>query len=79
MAFYSKAGLTLNDLYDTTCMTHNRPSNFYGVYTIIHCSYQVHKGCFSLQELKQNDLRTSCSMKSRKKRKKKNSLCEALG
>ena len=30
-----KAGLTLNDLYDTTCMTHNRFSNFHCVYTII--------------------------------------------
>ena len=33
--FFDDAGLTLNDLYDTTCMTHNRLSNFYGVYTII--------------------------------------------
>ena len=33
--FCDDAGLTLNDLYDTTCMTHNRLSNFYGVYTII--------------------------------------------
>ena len=30
-----KAGLTLSDLYDTTCMTHNRFSNFHCVYTII--------------------------------------------
>ena len=30
----SKAGLTLNDLYDTTFMTENRLSHFYGVYTI---------------------------------------------
>ena len=29
------AGLTLNDLYNTTCIIHNRLSNFYGVYTII--------------------------------------------
>ena len=40
------------------------------------CSYQVHKSCsyrlFILQELKQNDLKISCSSsKSRKKRKKK--------
>ena len=27
--------LTLNDLYDTACMTHNWLSNFYGVYTIM--------------------------------------------
>ena len=31
----SKAGLTLNDLYDTTCMKQNRCSRFCGVYTII--------------------------------------------
>ena len=30
-----KVGFTLNSLYDTTCMTHNRLSNFYGVYVII--------------------------------------------
>ena len=30
-----KLGLTLNDLYDTTCMTHNRFSNFHCVCTII--------------------------------------------
>ena len=29
------AGLTLNDLYDTTCMAHNRFSNFQCVYTIM--------------------------------------------
>ena len=32
---YSKAGLTLNDLHDTTCMAHNPFSNFNCVYTII--------------------------------------------
>ena len=31
----AKAGLTLNDLYDTTCMTHNQLSNFYGVNTTV--------------------------------------------
>ena len=31
----SKAGLTSNDLYDTACMTHDRLSNFQGVYAII--------------------------------------------
>ena len=30
-----KADLTLNDLYDTTCMTHNRFSDFHCVYTIL--------------------------------------------
>ena len=32
---FSKSGRSLNDLHDTTCMTQNRLSNFYGVYTII--------------------------------------------
>ena len=32
---WHKAGLALNDLYDTTCKTNNRFSNFYCVYTII--------------------------------------------
>ena len=40
------------------------------------CSYQIHKSCsyrlFSLQESKQNDLRTSCSSKSAKKGEKNN-------
>ena len=31
----SKAGLTLNDLYDPTCMTHNRFSDSHRVYIII--------------------------------------------
>ena len=35
----SKAGLTLNDLYDTTCMTHNRFSNFHCVCTIIQVAH----------------------------------------
>ena len=38
----SKAGLTLNDLYDTTCMTHNRFSNFHCVYTniqVVHTEF----------------------------------------
>ena len=30
-----KASLTLKDLHDTTCMTHNRFSNFHCAYTII--------------------------------------------
>ena len=33
--FFNDAGLTLKDLYDKTCMTHNRLSNYYGVYSII--------------------------------------------
>ena len=31
----SKAGLTVNDLYDTTCMAHNRFSNSHCAYTNI--------------------------------------------
>ena len=34
-----KAGLTLNDLYDTTCMTHNWFSNFNRIYTIIQVAH----------------------------------------
>ena len=30
-----KASLTLNDLYDTTCMIHNRFSDFHCAYTIL--------------------------------------------
>ena len=33
--YTDKTGLTLNDLYDTTCMTDNRFSNFHCVYTTI--------------------------------------------
>ena len=61
-----KAGLTLNDLYDTTCLTHNRFSDFHCVYTIIQVVHTaVYKSCsyslFSLQEFKQNDSKTNCS------------------
>ena len=38
-----KAGLTLHDLYDTTCMTHSWFSNFHCVYTLIqvvHTEFQ---------------------------------------
>ena len=31
----SKVSLTLKDLYDATCMTHNQFSNFHCIYTII--------------------------------------------
>ena len=31
----TKAGLAVNDLYDTSCMTHNRFSNFHCAYTTI--------------------------------------------
>ena len=43
---------TSNDLYDTTCMTHNQLSDF-------HCVYIIR--VFSLQEFKKNDSRTNCS------------------
>ena len=38
----SKAGLTLNDLYDATCMTHSRFSNFHCVDTniqVVHSEF----------------------------------------
>ena len=38
-----KAGLTLHDSYDTTCMTHSWFSNFHCVYTLIqvvHTEFQ---------------------------------------
>ena len=85
------AGLTLNDLCDTACMTDNWFSNFHCAYTT-SCSYRVHKSCsykvFSLQEFKQNDLITSCSSSNycsnfrerqvKKKEIKNKSLCETL-
>ena len=89
----ASASLTLNDLYDTTCMTHNRFSNFHlRLHYHTSCSYRVHKSCsykvFSLQEFKQNDSRTSCSSSNyctnfrekqvKKKEIKNESLCETL-
>ena len=88
-----KAGLTLNDLYDTTCMTHNRFSKFHlSLHYRTSCSYRVHKNCsykvFSLQEFKRNDSRTSCSSSNycinfrekqvKKKEIKNETLCETL-
>ena len=35
LEFQTKTALTLNDLYDTTCMIHNLFSNFHCVCTII--------------------------------------------
>ena len=57
---------TLNDLYDTTFMTHGWFSNFHlRLHYHTSCSYRVHKSCsckvFSLQEFKQNASRTNCS------------------
>ena len=63
-----KASLTLNDFYDTTCMTPNRFSNFHCVYAtiqVVHTEFiKVVLQVFSLQELKQNDSRTSRSSNS---------------
>ena len=55
-----QSGLTLNDLYDTTCMTHNP---FVAFTLSSSFSHRVHKSYsrVSLQEFKQNDSRTSCS------------------
>ena len=87
----TKAGLTLNDLYDTTCMTHNRFSNFHCVYTIIQV---VHAELIKML-LKYSTFKSSSKMiqeldaaaviialiseknKSRKKRGR-GSLCETL-
>ena len=40
-----KAGLTLNDLHDTTCMTHNRFSDFHCFYTVIQIVHTEYKSC----------------------------------
>ena len=64
------------------CNLHDSQSAFKFLWRLHYhtiCSYQVHKSCtyrlFSIQELKLNDLRTSCtSSKSRKKRKKEESM-----
>ena len=68
-------------MYNTTCMTRNRLSNSCGVYTIIQVVHTkfiklfLQLFLFSLQQFKQNDLRTSCSSsKSRKRRKKEESM-----
>ena len=88
-----KAGLTLNDLYDTTCMTHNRFSNFHCVYTIIQV---VHTEFIKVVLTEYSAFKSSSKMiqeqaaaviiialfseknKFRKKRKKEKSLCETL-
>ena len=68
-------------MYNTTCVTRNRLSNSCGVYTIIQVVHTkfiklfLQLFLFSLQQFKQNDLRTSCSSsKSRKRRKKEESM-----
>ena len=86
----SKVSLTLNDLYDTTCMTHNQFSNFHCVYTIIQVVHTKFIKVVLTEYLAFNSLRKmiqeqaaaaiiitliSEKNKSRKKRKKKKSLC----
>ena len=50
------AGFTLNDLYYTTCMTHNRLSNFNCVYTIIQV---VHTGFIKVVLIKYSAFKSS--------------------
>ena len=78
----SIAGLALNDLYDTTCMTHNLLSNFYGVYTIIQI---VHTKFIEVVLTDYSVFRSSSKMAEKqvaaaasqgKREKKKRSLCE---
>ena len=89
----TKASLTLNDLYDTTCMTHNRFSNFHCAYTIIQV---VHTEFIKVVRTEYSAFKSSSKRiqepaaaavtialiseknKSRKNRKKKNSVCETL-
>ena len=54
-----KAGLTLNDLYDTICMTHNRFSNFHCVYTIIQV---VHAELIKVVLMEYSALKSSSKM-----------------
>ena len=85
----SKTGLTLNDLYDTTCMTHRQFSHFHCVYTIIHV---VHTEFIKVVLTEYSAFKSSSKMiqkqaaaaviitliskknKSRKKRKKEESV-----
>ena len=85
--------LTLNNWYHTTCMTHNRFSNFNCIYTIIqvvHTEFiKVVLTEYSVfQKVKQNSSRTSCSSSNyctnfpekqvKEKETKKKSLCKTL-
>ena len=88
-----KAGFTLNDLYDTTCMTHNRFANFHCVYTIIQV---VHTESIKVVHTEYSAPKSSSKMiqeqaaaaviiplifeknNSREKRKRKKSLCKTL-
>ena len=85
----TKAGLTLNGLYDTTCMTHNRFSNFHCVYTIIQVVHaELIKMFYStfkssskmIQELDAAAVIIALISEKNKSRKKRvrGSLCETL-
>ena len=89
----TKAGLTLNDLYDATSMTYNRFWNFHCVYTMIQV---VHTEFIKVVLAEYSAFKNSSKMiqekaaaviiialiskknKSRKKRKKEKILCETL-
>ena len=89
----SWAGLTLNDLYDTTCITHSRFSNFHCVYSVIQVVHTdfikvvltEYSASKSLSKMIQEQAAAviiialiSEKNKSRKKRKHEKSLCETL-
>ena len=84
----SKAGLTLNDLYDTTFMTDNRLSHFYGVYTItqvVHTKFINYSSFKSSSKMIQEQAAAASNYcanfrekEVREKEKKKKSLCETL-
>ena len=78
-------------MYDTTCMTHNRFSNFHCVYTIIQVVHTefikvITESAFkSSSKMIQEQAAAAVIIaliseknKSRKKRKRKKSLCETL-
>ena len=85
----TKAGLTLNDLYDTTFMTDNRFSDFHCVYTIIQIVHTAfikvalseYSDCKSSSKIIQKQVAAAVIIaliskknKSRKKRKKEESM-----
>ena len=55
----SKAGLTLNDLCDTICMTHNRLSDFHWAYTFIQV---VHTEIIKVVRTEYSDFKTLSKM-----------------
>ena len=89
----SKVSLTLKDLYDATCMTHNQFSNFHCIYTIIQVVHTKFIKVVLTEYLAFNSLSKmiqeqaaaviiitliSEKNKSRKKRKKKRRVCVKL-